>query len=419
MPAKTLQEAFNAFNPRQPIKPEQVKTLFVPRAHSPVEDMRTSLELTNTPQKLLFIGHRGAGKSSEMAYLSTLLEPAYLTIFVGIYDIFQNQAVSHTEVVFAVVLRLLAKATDETVVPSGLVTEGWEKLLESIFIPLRKQLFGDTPIPADKEPTIALKLHVLVAELEIKMGTESYTRTQVKNKFEGRIAELLDQVKHLSQLLEAKLERKVLLIVEDLDKLDVAIVRELFLDHAQTLTAPYPSMIYSFPVEMRYENAYKQIEQSFDHPYVLPNIGLKHRDGTANANARETMWNILLRRVEPELFAAGVLDQAITWSGGHVKLLVQLVQQSILKSVVARKDIVQLEHMTAAQHRLRDDYIVMLKQEQIDLLRQLYESAKKDLVDVTPAKRELLENISLLEYGNTVGPWADVNPIVITLLERE
>lgn len=419
MPAKTLQSAFNAFNPRQPIKPEQVATLFVPRDHSPVQDMQISLELTDTPQKLLFIGHRGAGKSSEMAYLSTLLEPTYLTIFVELYDVFKNQAVSHTEVIFAVVLRLLAKATDETLVSGGMITEGWEKLLEAIFIPLRKQLFGNDPISADKEPTIALKLHVLVAELEVKMGTESYTRTQVKDKFEGRIAELLDQVKHLSKLLEAKLGRKLLLIVEDLDKLDVAIVRDLFLNHAQTLTAPYPSMIYSFPVEMRYENAFKQIEQSFDYPYMLPNIGLKHRDGVTNGDARETMWNILLRRVEPALFAAGVLDQAITWSGGHVKTLVQLVQQAILKSVVARADIVQLEHMTAAQYRLRDDYIVMLKQEQIDLLRQLHESKKKGLIDVTSAKRELLNNISLLEYGNTIGPWADVNPIVMTLLERE
>lgn len=302
MSAKTLEDAYNALDPRQPIKPDQVNDLFVLRPHSPVENIRAQLRLSQRPQKMLFVGHRGAGKSSEMAYLSHQLEDSHLSILIPVYNVYQSRDVTHTEIVFALTLQLLARATDEALVPKGMVTENWERLLEAIYRPLRELLFGADPIPADTEKTITLKLHVLVADLEAKISTQSYTRNQVREKFEGRLAELLEQVGHLSRLLEQKLSKRLLLIIEDLDKFDTSVIRKLFLDHAQTLISPYPSIIYSFPISMRYENAFKQIEQSFDMVYILPNVALKHRDGQNNKPGRDTLWQLLQKRADPELF---------------------------------------------------------------------------------------------------------------------
>ena len=65
MSATTLPDAYNEFDPRQRITPEEVERLFVPRSHSPVNNIKTELLISRRPLKLLFIGHRGAGKSSE------------------------------------------------------------------------------------------------------------------------------------------------------------------------------------------------------------------------------------------------------------------------------------------------------------------------------------------------------------------
>ena len=419
MAAKTLQEAYNMLDPRQPVKPEQVAELFVKRPYSPVDRMKAQLQLSNRPLKLLFVGHRGAGKSSELAYLSTLLEEQFLSILIPLYDIFKSPTVNHIELVFAMTLRLLQQATDEALVPSGVVTDAWNKLLEDIYLPIRQLLFGADPIPSDKAASITIKLSLLAAELETKIGTESYTRNQVKEKFEGRIAELLDQIGHLSRLLEKRIGRKLILIVEDLDKFDMAHIRALFQDHARTLTAAYPNVIYSFPVAMRYDNHFREIEQSFDTAYMLPNIAITHRDGSVDEKGPETMWNILLRRIDATLFEPGVLDKTLRLSGGHVKTLIQLSQQAVLQAVVDGNEIVQERHLWQAQQGLRDDYLVMLKKAQVEMLRQLRDDADKDLLDTTQAKQDLLFNGSLLEYGNTIGPWADVNPIVLELLDRE
>lgn len=419
MPATTLPDAFNNFDPLRPVTPEQIPTLFVQRPHSPVKFMAAHLRVSNNPIKLLFVGHRGAGKSSEMAYLSTLLVNQYLTIFVPLYNIFRSAAVTHTELVFAITIRLLQQATDEKLVPRGAVTEVWEQLLERIYAPLRQQLFGADPIPADSQATFSLKLSVLVAELEAKIGTESYTRNQIKEKFEGRLAELLEQTGHLARLLENKINRKILLIVEDLDKFDLSSIRTLFMDHNRTLIAPYPSVIYSFPVAMRYDNSFRAIEQGFNKSYLLPNIAIKHRDGSPDEKGRDILNQIILRRAEPNLFEEGVLEKLINISGGHVKLIIQLIQQAILNAIVDGETAVKLPHLMAAQNNLRDDYSVLLRREQLELLAQLHQDSDKDLIDTTEAKQGLLFNGSLLEYANTRGPWADVTPVVVELLERD
>lgn len=421
MAADNLPDAFNELDPLRPVTPDQVDRLFVTRPHSPVQKMSAHLKVTadrGRPQKLLFVGHRGAGKSSELAYLSTLLGRRFLSVFTPLYETYKSPAASHIEVVFAIYLSLLKQATDEAIMRPGVVTDAWDKLLDHIYKPLRQFMFGAEPIDADKEASVSLKLQLLVVELEAKIGTESYTRNQIKEKFEGRVAEILENIRQLAQLLESKLDRRLLLIVEDLDKFDLESTRQLFLEHARTLTAPYPNVIYTFPVAMRYHNSFSEIKQAFDMVYLLPNVALKTRLGLEDGNGWETMRGILRRRVSPHLFSPGVQDRLISWSGGHVKSLIQLGQQAALNAIVDNADTIQEAHLEEARMVMRNDYQAMLKQEQVALLRELSDDMEKDLDDNSQAVLDLLFNGSLLEYENTRGFWGDVNPVVVELLQR-
>lgn len=419
MPATTLEDAYNELDPRQAITYEQLTTLFVEREHSPTAEMAMQLRVSRRHVKLLFVGHRGAGKSSELTYLASLIEAQFLTVPVPLYDIFKSPAVSHTEVVFAMLLRLLQKATTEGLIPQGLITKVWDDLLERSYTFFKRLLFGESPIPADQQNTVTLKVNVLAAELEAKIGTESYTRAQVKEKFEGRVNEMLEQITDLARQLESKLDKRLLLVVEDLDKFDLDDTRRLFLEHARTLTAPYPGVIYSFPVAMRYSNEYPEIKKGFDEAYLLPNVALKHRDGSAEERGPETMRQILVRRAATPLFEPGVIDQIVALSGGHVKSLIQLAQQAVLRAIVARRQTVSLDQVKQTAAALRDDYASLLSVEQIQLLRQQCDDTDKDLLGVTPEVQALLFNGSLLEYRNTRGPWGDANPMVVDLLKRD
>ena len=97
---------------------------------------------------------------------------------------------------------------------------------------------------------------------------------------------------------------------------------------------------------MRYDNHFREIEQSFDTAYMLPNIALLTVDGSVDEKGPETMWNILLRRIDATLFEPGVLDKILRLSGGHVKTLIQLSsQQSVLQAVVDGNEVVQERHL--------------------------------------------------------------------------
>ncbi len=75
MKARTLREALNIFDPERPLQSEEeLRDYFVERPESPIEELRILLENTAQPVRILFTGHRGSGKSTELAKLSSLLQ---------------------------------------------------------------------------------------------------------------------------------------------------------------------------------------------------------------------------------------------------------------------------------------------------------------------------------------------------------
>jgi hypothetical protein len=145
---------------------------------------------------------------------------------------------------------------------------------------------------------------------------------------------------------------------------------------------------------------------------------LKNRDGSPNEEGPLLARKIITQRVEENLFESRALDEVVRFSGGHVKTLIQLAQDSVLNAMVAKVSTVDKGHVQAAAARFRDDFITLLKRDQRSLLRKIRSDPRKDLAGVEQEIQELLYNGSLLEYGNTHGPWGDVNPIVTEILDR-
>ena len=71
---------------------------------------------------------------------------------------------------------------------------------------------------------------------------------------ERRLSELLDRMNEVLDDITRNARRRILIIVEDIDKLDLATARELFQDHAISLTTPRAHIIYTFPIALRNMN---------------------------------------------------------------------------------------------------------------------------------------------------------------------
>jgi len=408
MRAKTLAQALNIFDPERPLKTEQeLQDYFVERAMSPLQELALLLRHTGRPQTILFTGHRGSGKSTELAKLASLLKDQFFVVDYSVKNVLNLFDVSYVDVLFSLAVRLIRAATERQV-------EVKEELLRHI-LDFTKEVSKEVVIEERGDVDVGAELNFYVVKLEGKVGKETSTRTLVREKVEPRLSDLLENVDLLRREIERATGKRVLVIVEDLDKADLARARELFCGHALSLTSPRCCIIYTFPTALRHDNDFIQIRHSFSEPVVLPNFPVSHRDGSPDGVGLARLQKILTLRAEERLFTPGALAGLVGWSGGLARELIILTRRACLAAMEAEKSAIDEEAVEQAAARMRIDYEVLLTTEQLGLLRGVRERKR---VENDEAHRALLHNLSALEYRNGEGVWYDVHPIVRPLLEE-
>lgn len=80
MPTASLEEALNLFDPQRPLETSELNAYYVARPHAPLEPMKTYLRVNTQPVKVLFSGHRGSGKSTELTRLAKDLENEFFVV---------------------------------------------------------------------------------------------------------------------------------------------------------------------------------------------------------------------------------------------------------------------------------------------------------------------------------------------------
>lgn len=409
MKAKNLREALNILDPERPLNTEkELDNYFVERAMCPLEDLIPSLRETTGHQKVLFTGHRGSGKSTELAQLERLLGNEFFVVRYSVKNILNLFDLTYVDVVVSLGLQLFKEATAQKVRVK-------EEVLSHI-LDFTKEISKETEIAAKAQAGVGAELNFLAGKLSAKLGTEDATRETVRETVQHRLSDLLEAVDMLSREVEKKKRRRMLFIVEDLDKADLATAKHLFYGHATSLLAPLVCVIYTFPTALRHDNDYMQIQSNFPNPYPLPNLRTCLRDGTPDQEGLVQVREILTKRVEEALFTSEALNTLVELSGGIPRELIALGRQACLEAMKSDKSVINEEAAGKAALRRRIDYQVLLSKAQINLLEEVNETKK---VDNDEAHRSLLHNLSVLEYRNDIGAWYDVHPIVKPLLAEE
>ncbi|MEE8524377.1 MAG: AAA family ATPase, partial [Thermoanaerobaculia bacterium] len=154
MQATNLQEMLRYFDPGRPLAgEEELSSWFLDRPESPRKRIRALLEAGDEPRKILFAGHPGSGKTTELAKLATELAPDFQILHVDALEITGGTSLSIADVIWAIAERFsrfanmrldrttedlskiisqLQQAADEIRVQSGarllLVIEGLDKV---------------------------------------------------------------------------------------------------------------------------------------------------------------------------------------------------------------------------------------------------------------------------------------------------
>jgi len=282
MKAKMLPEAIRVFDPREPLNGPELAELYVNRPGNPLNEMKIYLQgmaLHGEPVKLLFTGHVGSGKSTELNKLTEELRNQFFIVPFAAQKSLPIAEISYVDVLLGMASALFRLATEREVIaraPAQIVADFWDDI--SRFF--ENVIFGKTPYrtpPPNLE--LSAKVNFLAGELQAKFTSEGSTRANIRQRVEARLSELIDKINLLSGEIRIRYKRPVLIVVEGTDKTDLSRARDLFLGHSTSLTDLHTSVIYTFPIGLRYSPDFGLIRTNFNEHFLLPNMRVAQRDG--------------------------------------------------------------------------------------------------------------------------------------------
>lgn len=413
MPATNLRDAMNILDPEHSLETEEeLRQYFVMRPNSPIEDIKILLE-SERPQKILFSGHRGAGKTTELAKLALELpRNEYFVVRFSVKQVLDLFDLTYVDVLLSMGLELYAEALKQKIPIRKDILENFLRFGQDIAQEEQKEVVGSVEVEVD----VGNVLTQFLGRLKAKLGAEAATRKTVRETVRHRLSDLMLDMGILVREIEQRTKRRVLVIVEDLDKTDLGTARELFCDYAKALQAPPVSIIYTFPIALRHDREFGQVAQNFSAHYILPNLKpCTRKSGQPYENDLEQLRQILTHRVDPEQFESDTLELLAMASGGLIRELIALARFACVEARKARRNRITTFDVEGAIINRRNDYQVLIDRSQRARLREVHRTRQ---VENTEEDRLLLHYVSVLEYRNRE-VWYDVHPLVLPLLETE
>ncbi|MBI5207679.1 MAG: hypothetical protein HY934_07805 [Candidatus Firestonebacteria bacterium] len=409
MKANDLFQTLNIFNPKRSLQTrEELDNYFVARTIGPLNEMETYIRGMQEEVKILFTGHRGSGKSTELSKLISLLNNQFFIVNFSIAESLNLYDLTYVDVILAMALKLFQKAHENKIDIN-------QSLQQDIFDWLKNEITKETTIEIPKETSLSANINFLALKIEGKFGKETSSRTIMRQKIEPRLSELIEKINFTIDEIKRKINKPVLIIVEDIDKADLDKARHLFFEHSMSLSKINARVIYTFPIALRYSNDFSQIVRNFHKSFVLPNVKISHKNGEVYEAGYQTLRTVILKRLEENLINKDALEETIQLSGGLMVELIRLIQGAANYALSENKNIIDIESVRKMASEIRNDYRSLLRQKHYKILKQIKEDKDKKIVN-EETTQELLHNLSLLEYRNDE-TWGDIHPIVKPLLE--
>ncbi|HET90451.1 MAG TPA: hypothetical protein ENN99_06910 [Chloroflexi bacterium] len=381
---------------------------YVNRPGNPVAELEQALlaPFYRMP-KYFFSGHRGCGKSTELRRLAVNPEirAKYWPIHFTIRDEADVNNLDYRDVLLAIGGQIYRQyRAGGGRLPKQLLSE-----LDQFRGQVEKEITITPGRLAGSE--VEGKLDGFFAQAGLKLKLEPRVRTAVRQVIEADITGLIELLNTVSTTIYAKTERWPLVLIDDLDKPDLARACEIFYDHRGVMLQPNIAIVYTVSSPLFYSPQFEAIR---DQAVFLPNVKLhpRRRADERDADGYCTMADFVHRRVHPDLIAQDALDEAIQISGGVFREMCRVMRYAIGRARVKAASRIELDDVQRAGSEIRNEYRRILTAEQRALLREVHAHNRLDHPD---ALAPLMQMLAVLEYRNDEN-WCDVHPALLPLL---
>ncbi len=374
----------------------------------------------NGDGKIVFTGHRGCGKSTLLAEFSRQIQDKYFVVLFSIADKIEMSAVNHINILFAIAVNLMTEAEARRVD----IPQSTKEALYKWFATRTRT----EELNLQAEASIGFDLLKLISS---KLKADASVRDEIKQEFERKLSDLVARINEIAALIQAATKQNVLVIIDDLDKLDLGRVNEIYRDNIKALCQPNFQIIYTIPIAVLRETFISTIIATETNDQVVAMPVLKIFDKGKNRfpntlprpEAKKILGEVLQKRIPSELIAAETAEKIVIYSGGVLRELIRISKECcrICLRMIRRNPsagvIIDDKILLQAINKIRNDFSIRLGKVDIDILQSVYEQFMPN--DPKQAEfLDLLHGLYVLEY-RTDETWYDVHPIIIESLKRQ
>lgn len=410
--ATNLIEAYNNFVV-EPLKTEEeFKDFYVERpknAPSPIEELRDRIENADSAKKYLFLGFRGCGKSTELNRLFKLLDKDKFIIVSYSISELDLSDFDFKDFFASMALKIYDTAEIENIELQLDIKEDFRDFM------LRITQVSEEDITKFREAGISFSKLI-----HLKLGSEAKTREYIRKELETKISDLIQRLNWLTTEVETKTAKRIVVIVDDLDKLTrVGQAEDFFYKNYGLLIQPNCFVIYTFPIPLTFNQYYENVRPAFDADILLPQLPVKSKDGK-RLNERNINFykGIVEKRMDLDLIEEDALEEAIV-STGKTSEFISIMRDAAIKAYRNENEKITKEEVGKALEKLRRTHDRTLTEAHKKRLLEIYD--KKEARDDNTSdstSRDLLFSLTAVEYEDEEGRWCDINPLLLPLVEK-
>ena len=287
------------------------------------------------PQRILVYGHRGCGKSTELNKLISELSADWLAISLNAGDFLPVSGNQAADVLLAACTRIIEVAREQQLGLDEAVLKPVVAFFNETTETQHQSRDATLEVGAGINTAASLieKLSGLSAKFSsaLKFGsrTEASTVSQIR-KVKGQLVEAVNALGIATEAAwrdkRENLDAKVLLVIEDLDKLGLADARQIFVNDGRLLGAIAIRAIYTVPVFTFHSPEANAIKAYFDYAVGLPMIKTHTRRGAPCPEGRAVLRTIIRRRVDAQVLPDDAMELLLERTGGVLRDIFDAIQ---------------------------------------------------------------------------------------------
>ncbi len=343
---EALEIAYNNFDSR-PLVGETLRKFYIDDfTKDEVKSIKKTVKISEKFCKMLVIGHRGCGKSTIINKVAEELKDDFHIVSFSAGETLNMNDVETIDILISIYLQVLNSL--QSLYPNN------EDKIKAII-----NQFNTIMQSAKSKLKLTEVGLNLLRTLSFKIKVENESRDVLREEFSNQIEKLDNSIAQcISSIRKYYKEqdqkgKDVLIIIDDLDKLDNKFAEKVFFQDSHLLTMPKAKIIYTFPLETYYCPSFRKHKDRYKTQYISLVVVDQDKNGDIGIKQLE---RLILKRIDQQYITEEALKEMILSSGGLLRDLVQFMQDACAEALVDDSTVIDKDVAEAVINETVNDY---------------------------------------------------------------